>query len=107
MGLSLRARAYLAKLAEEKAARRAAEQAAAEKSAADFHRDFLDRERAAAACGVSVHKFKRWQLAGQGPRPCKMGGNKQSRVFWQRAEVAAFVANPTAYNAARAADGGD
>lgn len=103
MGLSIQARRFIEKQAAERARRKAAEAAAAEQAAATFHRDFLGRERAAAACGVSVHKFKRWQSAGVGPVPTKLGSNKQSPVVWARAEVAAFVADPSGYNARRAA----
>lgn len=103
MGNSIRARRVAAQWAAEKAAKRAAETEAAERAVAEFERDFLDRERAAAACGWSVHRFKREQTAGRGPVPTKMGGNKQSRVFWHRLEVAAYVADPAGYNARRSA----
>lgn len=102
MGRSIRERAILQQRAKEKHERRmAAERELAEQTAA-FHRDYLNRERAAAACGVSVHTWKRWQLAGKGPVPLKTGDTKQSRTFWEATEIAEYLRDPAAYNRRRA-----
>lgn len=106
MGYSLRVQALLKQRRIEKNERRAAELAAAETARAAFHRDYLDRERAAAACGVSLHTWKRWMMAGRGPVPLKTGESKQSRTFWHRADVEEFLANPAEYNRRRAVSAG-
>lgn len=103
MGLSIRARRWLDAQMAAKAAARAAAVAEQEQQAAEFARTHLDRERAAAACGVSVHSFKRLQMAGRGPRPTKMGSTRQARTYWQLAEIDAYLADPAAYDRARAA----
>ncbi len=103
MGLSQRATAWLRRDQARRAAESAAKHAAAAEAAAAFRRDYLNRDDAAAALSMSVHKFKREQLAGRGPVPSKMGDTAQSRVFWARVEISAYLADPAGYNARRAA----
>ena len=103
MGYSLRTAAYIREQNRLKAERRAAEMAEAQRVRETFHRDFLDRNRAAAALGLSIHGFKRAQLAGKGPSPTKMGTTPQSRTFWHRDEIARYLANPAAYELTKTA----
>jgi hypothetical protein len=70
-------------------------------------RQFLDRRRAAEFLGISTHKLKRLQTAGQAPVGIKRGDAKQARVVWPLEELVAYRADPAAYLAARAmASGG-
>jgi hypothetical protein len=84
------------------AARLEAERAAAEVEA-EYHRQFLDRRRAAEFLGISIHKLKRLQTAGQAPVGIKRGDAKQARIVWPLEELVAYRADPIAYLAARAA----
>jgi hypothetical protein len=102
MGRSIRERAILQQRAKEKHERRMAVEAELAEAAAAFHRDYLDRERAAAACGVSVHTWKRWQMAGKGPTPLKVGDTKQSRTFWAATDITEYLRDPAGYNRRRA-----
>jgi hypothetical protein len=102
MGYSLRERAVVNQWAREKHERRMAAEAELAEAAAAFHRDYLDRERASAACGVSIHTWKRWQMAGKGPVPLKTGDTKQSRTFWAATDIAEYLRDPAAYNRRRA-----
>lgn len=97
MPVSLRAQAYLRREAERKRQHRAEQLQAVELERKNFHRDYLDRTRAAAALGVSVHALKRWQLSGRGPTPTKMGAARQARTFWHRQEIARYLADPVKY----------
>lgn len=103
MGLSIRAQQIVNQRVRERAEARVAEAArrAAEQQA--FHENNLDRHRAAAALGLSVHKFKRRQLLGLGPVPMKTGSTKQARTYWHRDEIAKYLADPAAYEAAKKA----
>lgn len=99
MGLSIRARRWLDEQRRQREADRAAAEAEAEAARQQFHRDWLERDRVADALRVSVHKLKRMMAAGLGPTPAKSGDTKQSRTYWHRDEVAAYLADPTAYEA--------
>lgn len=103
MSWSIRARAVIEREREQRARERAARRAAAQAARKAFRQRFFDRHHAAASCGVSIHTWKKWQLRGQGPMPTKMGDSRQSRVFWDRREIARFLANPSGYNRARRA----
>jgi len=104
MGLSLRSRAWLneqirIRLAErlEREQREAAESAA-------FHRDFLDRRRAAAHVGVSLATLRRMMTAGTSPAFVKtLGSHKQSPVLFPRVELDAWLADRPGYLASRPA----
>lgn len=99
MGLSIRARRWLDEQQRQRAADRAAAEAARDAAREKFHRDWMDRHRVADALRVSVHKLKRMTAAGLGPTPAKSGDTKQSRTYWHREEVAAYLANPAQYEA--------
>ena len=61
----------------------------------------LDRVRAAEALGLSVYTLRRWICLGRGPKPFKRGGFRQSRVFFRREEIDAFLRDPAAYEVAK------
>ena len=90
--------------AREKHERRAAQLAAAEAEREAFHRDYLDRDRAAAALGISVNTLRRWITSKRGPTPCKAGDTMQSRTFWAAAEIAEYLRDPAAYERAKRAE---
>ena len=99
MGQSIRARAAMRERHQAERAERERLEAEAAQAAAEFHRDYLDRHRTAAALSVSVHKLKRMMHAGLGPQPLKMGETQQSRTFWEASEIARYLENPAAYEA--------
>lgn len=103
MALSERARRWLAAEQARKAAARAAREAELEQARTEFRQQFLDRVQTATQLGWSVHRLKRAQTAGRGPRPTKMGEHKQSRTFWEAAEVQRYLLDPAAYEQARQA----
>ena len=104
MGMSLRAAAIV----RDNARRRLAEQLEQERrqaaEAAAFHRDFLDRQRAAEHLGVSVHQLRRMMTAGTSPAYWKtLGDHRQSPVLFPLAELNAWLADRAGYLAGRAA----
>lgn len=102
MGYSIRSRVIIAdRQRRRQEARLEAERAAAE-AVAEYHRQFLDRHRAAEFLGVSVHRLKRMQTAGQAPVVVKLGDAKQARVLWPIGELVEFKADPVAYLETRA-----
>lgn len=102
MGNSLRARAVLKRWREEREAARRENLAAELAAEREFHAEFLDRDRAAAALGISVHTLKRWTMAGRGPTPTKFGDARQSRVRWRAEEITTYLADPAGYERAKA-----
>jgi hypothetical protein len=72
-----------------------------------FRSEYLDRDRAAAALGLRPRTLKLWQATGRGPQPLKAGSCRQSRVYWRRVEIEAYLADPAAYEAAKAAGDAD
>jgi hypothetical protein len=101
MGLSIRARELLWEQHREKTAKRQRAERRAEKLSAAFHAEYLARDRAAAALGISTHQLKRWTMAARGPTPTKMGTTRQSRTFWRASEIARYLADPAAYEAGK------
>jgi len=100
MGLSIRARQAAWNLHRQREEQRAAEEAEVEAARAEFHRAYLNRQRTAAALGITVHGLKRMMAAGRGPVPVKMGETPQSRTFWAREEIDHYLRDPAAYEAA-------
>jgi len=104
MGLSIRSRRVVAALAiQRQSARQAAAEAAAA-AAAEYEASFLDRHRAAAFLGISVHRLKRLMAAGHAPAYLKRGDDKQARTVWPREELERYRADPAAYLAGMQAD---
>jgi hypothetical protein len=102
VGLSLRA----AEIVRQNARRRLAERLERERresaEAAAFHRDFLDRDRAAAHIGVSLATLRRMMTAGTSPAYVKtLGDHKQSPVLFPRDELDAWLADRDGYSALR------
>ena len=80
------------KLATERLERQLAADAEDRATLDAWHRDWLDRRRAAARLGIAERTLKAWQLAGRGPAPVKFGTCRQSRVAWRAADIDAFLA---------------
>jgi hypothetical protein len=87
----LRGAAILRAQREEERARRLAERQAAKQSAQAaveaFHAEWLDRQRAAAFLGLSVHQLKRLAASGRGPAGVKRGTAKQAPIRWHVDEL--------------------
>jgi predicted DNA-binding transcriptional regulator AlpA len=94
---SIRAARYRAQRAAERLHERLTADADARATLDAWHRDWLDRRRAAARLGIAERTLKAWQLAGKGPRPVKFGTHRQSRVAWRAADIDAYLTNPVAY----------
>lgn len=94
---SIRAARYRAQRAAERLHERLTADADARATLDAWHRDWLDRRRAAARLGIAERTLKAWQLAGKGPSPVKFGTCRQSRVAWRAADIDAFLADPTAF----------
>lgn len=96
------------RIVKERAAKRAQERAAAaaefDRQVNEFHREWLDRRRAATFLSISPITLKKWQLARKGPLPTKAGIAKQARVFWHIDELRRFARDPVGYNRARNTD---
>lgn len=103
MGESIMVRRYRAKLAAERLRERLQADEAAAEELARFRADWLDRERAAAALGITVRTLKQWGLEGRGPMPVKAGEHRQSRCLWARADIDAFLRDPQGFEAAKRA----
>ena len=101
MGMSQRAAAYVRKMSAERYAQRAAADAQRQAEADAYHAAFLDRERAAAFLGISVHRLKRLMAAGTGPACQKNGDTKQATVRWPISELQAYRDDPAVYVTAR------
>lgn len=101
MGLSLRAAAFVRERARQRAAARMEAEAAANAAAAEMHRTWLDRTRAADRMGVSLDQLRRMVTAGTSPAYVK-GPHKQSPPYFHVAEVDAWRADPAAYRLTRA-----
>lgn len=94
MTYSLRTAAYLKEQARLKNEERQRREAEADAQRAEFKRKFWDREKTAAALGISVNALRRWITARKGPLPVKIGGQ---RTFWRAADVRAYRDNPAAF----------
>jgi|LauGreDrversion4_2_1035121.scaffolds.fasta_scaffold24176_6 hypothetical protein len=94
---SIRTQRLMAKLAAERLERRLTADADARATLDAWHRDWLDRRRAAARLGITPRTLKAWQLAGRGPAPVKFGPFRQSRVAWRASDIDAFLGNPGAF----------
>jgi hypothetical protein len=86
MGESIMARRYRAKLAAERLESQLAADDDARATLDAWHRDWLDRRRAAARLGIAERTLKAWQLARRGPAPVKFGECRQSRVAWRSSD---------------------
>jgi len=104
MAYSIRAREVVARMAAERARDLAAARLAAEALEARHHATYLDRHRAAAYLGMSVHRLKRMMTAGTAPACIKRGTSQQAKVVWDIAELDLWKADPRAYLAERAAE---
>lgn len=107
MGESIMVRRYRAKLAAERLRERLQADEAAADELARFRAEWLDRDRAAAALGITVRTLKQWGLERRGPLPVKAGEHRQSRCLWARADIDAFLADPVAFEAAKRAHGAE
>lgn len=107
MGLSIRAQRYAAMVAAKRLEERLQADDAAREELDRFRREYLDRDRAAAALGLKPRTLKAWQAAGRGPLPLKVGSCRQSRVYWPRVEIEAYLADPATYEATKAAGDAD
>jgi hypothetical protein len=101
MAYSERARRLVAERSRIRNEQRAAAERERQAVNAEYYRTHLDRERAAAFIGCSVHRLKRLTAAGTGPACQKSGPHKQSPVVWRLDELERWKANPAAYIAAR------
>lgn len=101
MGLSIRAQRYAAMLAAKRLEERLQADDAAKAELDRFRQEWLDRDRAAAALNVRPRTLKAWQAAGRGPLPVKAGSCRQSRCYWRRVEIEAYLRDPVAYEAAK------
>jgi len=107
MGESRLARRYRAKIAAERLHERLQADEAAAAELDRFRQEWLDRDRAAAALGIKPRTLKAWQAEGRGPEPQKAGSCRQSRVYWRRSEIDAYLQNPAAYEAEKRAGSAD
>ena len=103
MGESILARRYRAKMAAKRIEERLQADEAAAEELARFRAAWLDRERTAAALGISVRTLKQWGLERRGPLPVKAGEHRQSRCLWAKADIDAFLRDPKAFEAAKQA----
>jgi transposase len=104
MGLSIRARRWLREQQRQRLAERLEREAVAAAEAAAFHRDFLDRRRAAAHLGVSLATLRRMMTAGTSPAFVKTrGDHRQSPVLFPVAELDGWLADRRGYLATRPA----
>jgi predicted DNA-binding transcriptional regulator AlpA len=66
---------------------------------------YVDRPEAARILGVSEITLRRWFAENRGPRVCKMGTARASRVRYALPDIKEYMANPATYpHAARPAD---
>ena len=104
MGLSLRAQQVVRENARRRNAERLERERQETAEAAAFHRDFLDRRRAAEHLGTSLATLRRMMAAGTSPAFLKtLGDHKQSPVVFPRAELDAWLADRDGYLASRPA----
>lgn len=101
MSESILARRARGRLRQERLDRAAAQAAAATAEAEAAHDAWLDRNRVAARLGITPRRLRQWMAAGRGPRFEKLGEFAQSPVRWRAEEVAAWLAGPAAYEAAK------
>ena len=101
MGQSILARRYLAKLAAKRLEERLQADEAAAAELDRFRQEWLDRDRAASALGIMPRTLKAWQAEGRGPEPQKAGSCRQSRVYWRRSEIDAYLRDPAGFQAAK------
>lgn len=92
MGDSILTRRAREQLRIEREAEKARNTAAARQMEAEHKQTHLDRERAAAYCGLSLSQFKRRAAAGKLPQPIKLGDTPQSRCEWRIDDLAAWKA---------------
>lgn len=98
---SIRTARYLAQRAAARLQERLTADADARATLDAWHRDWLDRRRAAARLGITPRTLKAWQRAGKGPTPVKFGTQRQSRVAWRAADIDAYLADPIAHENAK------
>lgn len=104
MGLGIRARQVVAERARQRHAERLERERRKAAEAAAFHRDFLDRGRAAAHIGVSLPTLRRMMAAGTSPAYMKTrGDHRQSPVLFPVAELDAWLDDRAGYLANRSA----
>jgi hypothetical protein len=101
MGESILTKRYRAMLAAKRLEERLQADGAAREELDRFREEYLDRDRAAAALNVRPRTLKAWQADGRGPLPVKAGSCRQSRVYWRRVEIEAYLRDPAAYEAAK------
>ena len=87
-----------ARLAAERLERRLTAEADARATLDAWHRDWLDRRRAAARLGIKPRTLKAWMMSGRGPMPVKFGTCRQSRVAWRSSDIEAYLANPLTFD---------
>ena len=104
MGESILARRARERLRLERLERQAAAAAVTEAEAAAAFDEWLDRHRVAARLGITLRRLKSWMAAGRGPHHEKLGDFDQSPVRWRASEVAAWLADPSGYEAAKRHD---
>ena len=101
MAESILARRARERWRQERLEQAAAQAAAAAAEAEAAHDAWLDRNRVAARLGVTPRRLRAWMAAGRGPRFEKLGDFPQSPVRWRAEEVAAWLADPAGYEAAK------
>ena len=99
---SIRARQVVAEQARARLAERLEREAAARAALEEYTREYLERDRAAAHIGVSIHQLKRMMAAHVGPAYLKFGTTRQAVVRFPRAELDEWLADPTTYQTTRA-----
>lgn len=72
------------------------------RDAADaWHKRMLDQRSAAGMLGITPTTLRRWLLAGRGPKPFRDGDGPGARVRFDILEIRGYLADPTAYEAAK------
>jgi predicted DNA-binding transcriptional regulator AlpA len=61
--------------------------------------ELFTRPQAAAYLNLSETTLRRWYAASTGPRVCKLGTGRASRVRYPKAELDAFIRDPVGYAA--------
>ncbi len=67
--------------------------------------ELFTRPQAAAYLNLSETTLRRWYAASTGPRVCKLGTGRASRVRYPKAELDAFIRDPVGYAAQTRPDG--
>jgi len=62
--------------------------------------ELLNRAQVAAMLGIAEHTLACWRSEGRGPAVVKFGAGRSAAVRYRRSDVAAWIADPVACEAA-------